>query len=150
MVRDAYDNALTEALWLVCITSLLTRSTFNGAPVGEATSDDILGTLYAGAKADLRPIHEKLMAPIDDLGPFVIAPKKGYVRLRRKKQFATVGPPAKARVDVGLNMKGVQATERLTELPAGGMCQYRVGLTEANEVDEELMAWIRQAYESAG
>jgi hypothetical protein len=30
------------------------------------------------------------------------------------------------------------------------MCQYRVGLTEANEVDEELMAWIRQAYESVG
>ena len=119
-------------------------------PVGEATGDDIVGMLYAGAKADLRPIHEKLMAAIDELGPFEIAPKKGYVSLRRKKQFATVGPPTKTRVDVGLNMKGVQATERLTELPAGGMCQYRVGLTEANEVDEELMAWIRQAYESAG
>jgi hypothetical protein len=51
---------------------------------------------------------------------------------------------------VGLNMKGFQATERLTELPAGGMCQYRVSLMEAKEVDGELMAWIRQAYESAG
>jgi len=120
------------------------------APAGEATSDDIVGTLYAGAKADLRPIHEKLMAQIDELGPFEIAPKKGYVSLRRTKQFATVGPPTKTRVDVGLNMKGVQATERLTGLPAGGMCQYRVSLTEANEVDGELMAWIRQAYESAG
>jgi hypothetical protein len=120
------------------------------ALAGGATSDDIVGTLYAGAKADLRPIHDKLMAAIDELGPFEIAPKKGYVSLRRTKQFATVGPPTKTRVDVGLNMKGIQATERLTELPAGGMCQYRVSLTEAKEVDRELMAWIRQAYESAG
>jgi hypothetical protein len=120
------------------------------APVGEATSGDIVGMLYGGAKADLLPIHEKLMAAIDELGPFEIAAKKGYLSLRRTKQFATVGPPTKTRVDVGLNMKGIQATERLTGLPAGGMCQYRVSLTEANEVDEELMAWIRQAYESAG
>jgi hypothetical protein len=120
------------------------------APVGEAATDDIVGTLYAGAKADLRPIHEKLMAAIDELGPFEIAPKKGYLSLRRKKQFATVGPPTKTRVDVGLNIKGIQATARLTELPAGGMCQYRVSLTEAKEVDRELMAWMRQAYESAG
>ena len=117
---------------------------------GEATTDDIVGTLYAGAKADLRPIHETLMAAIDELGPFEIAPKKGYVSLRRKKQFATVGPATKTRVDVGLNMKGIQTTERLTELPAGGMCQYRVSLTEAKEVDRELVAWIRLAYESAG
>ena len=120
------------------------------APVGEATSADIVGMLYGGAKADLLPIHEKLMAAIDELGPFEIAAKKGYLSLRRTKQFATVGPPTKTRVDVGLNVKGMQATERLTGLPAGGMCQYRVSLTEANEVDEQLMAWIRQAYESAG
>jgi len=118
--------------------------------VAGATSADMLGELYAGAKAHLRPIHEKLMAAVAKLGPFEIAPKKGYVSLRRKKQFATVGPATKTRVDVGLNMKDVPATERLIGLPPGGMCQYRVSLTEVNDVDEELMAWIEQAYESAG
>jgi Domain of unknown function (DUF5655)/Domain of unknown function (DUF4287) len=120
------------------------------AQAAGATSADMLNHLYAGAKADLRPIHEKLMVAIADLGPFEIAPKKGYVSLRRKKQFATVGPATKTRVDVGLNVKGVQATERLTALPAGGRCQYRVSLTEAKEVDRDLMAWIGRAYESAG
>ena len=90
------------------------------------------------------------MTAIAALGPFEVAPKKGYLSLRRKKQFATVGPTTKTRVDVGLNMKGVSATERLIELPAGGMCQYRVSLTRTGQVDEELMAWVAEAYESAG
>ena len=100
-------------------------------PAGEASPDDVLDAIYTGPKADLRPIHEELMAAFAALGPFEVAPKKGYVSLRRKKQFATVGPTTRTRVDVGLNMKGVPATGRLIELPAGGMCQYRVSLTEA-------------------
>ncbi len=122
----------------------------SAAPAAEAATDDIVGAIYSGAKGDLRPIHDKLMAAIAELGPFEVAPKKAYVSLRRKKQFATVGPATRTRVDVGLNMKGVPPTERLTELPPGGMCQYSVSLTEVNEVDQELMAWIGLAYEGAG
>ena len=121
-----------------------------GAPAGEASPDDVLDAIYAGPKADLRPIHDELMAAFAALGPFEIAPKKSYVSLRRKKQFATVGPATRTRVDVGLNMKGVPATARLIELPAGGMCQYRVSLMETGEVDEELMAWASEAYAGAG
>jgi hypothetical protein len=57
---------------------------------------------------------------------------------------------APAQVDVGLNMKGVPATARLVALPAGGMCQYNVRVTTAKEVDKELIAWIKQAFEAAG
>jgi len=127
------------------------KSGEQGGPLaGEASPDDVLDAIYAGPKAGLRPIHEKLMEAFSALGPFEIAARKGYVSLRRKKQFATVGPTTRTRVDVGLNMRGVPATERLVELPAGGMCQYRVRLTEAGEVDAELMAWVGQAYASAG
>jgi hypothetical protein len=121
-----------------------------GAPAGEASPDDALDVIYAGPKAALRPVHDELMKAFAALGPFDVAAKKGYVSLRRKKQFATVTPATRTRVDVGLNMRGVPATARLTELPAGGMCQYRVSLTAASEVDDELMAWVRQAYEGAG
>ncbi len=61
-----------------------------------------------------------------------------------------IGPATKTRVEVGLNMKGVPETERLKGLPAGGMCQYKVNVTDPAEVDKELVAWIRQAYDSAG
>jgi hypothetical protein len=38
----------------------------------------------------------------------------------------------------------------LIALPAGGMCQYKINVLEPKEVDAELLAWIKQAYESAG
>ena len=89
------------------------------------------------------------MRAIHKFGKFEIAPKKAYVSLRRKKQFAMIGPATKTRVEVGLNMKGVQATERLVVEPPGRMCRYKVKLTDPEGVDTELLAWIRQAYESA-
>lgn len=117
---------------------------------GGASPDAALDTIYSGAKAHFRPIHDKLMAAINKFGEFEIAPKKTYVSLRRKKQFAMIGPATNTRFEVGLNMKGVKATARLLALPPGGMCQYKINLTEAKEVDKELIDWIKQAYDSAG
>jgi hypothetical protein len=79
-----------------------------------------------------------------------VAPKKGYISLRRKKQFAMIGPVTNTRVEVGLNMKGVDPTERLAAMPAGGMCNYKVKVADAAEVDAELIEWVRRAYDSAG
>jgi uncharacterized protein DUF5655/uncharacterized protein DUF4287 len=115
-----------------------------------ATPDNVVNDLYAGAKAGLRPIHDRLMAEIEQLGAFELAPKKGYLSLRRKKQFAMIGPATNTRVEVGLNMKGVDATARLAEMPGGSMCNYKVKVTDVAEVDAELIAWLKQAYESAG
>ena len=111
---------------------------------------DVADALYAGPKAALRPIHDRLMAAIRDFGTFEEAPKKTYVSLRRKKQFAMIGPATNTRVEVGLNMKGVDATERLQALPAGQMCSYKVRVAGVDEVNDELIGWIRTAYESAG
>jgi len=112
--------------------------------------DDVLAGIYADKKAGLRPIHVALMARISSFGDFEVAPKKGYVSLRRKKQFAMIGPGSATRVDVGLNMKDVPPTDRLIAEKPGGMCQYKVKLTDASEVDAELVGWLRRAYGAAG
>jgi predicted transport protein len=114
------------------------------------SAEQVLDGLYKGPKEVLRPIHDKLIAAIRKFGTFEEAPKKTYVSYRRKKQFAMIGPATKTRVEVGLNMKGVEATDRLQQLPAGQMCNYKVKLTDAKEVDAELIAWIKTAYEAAG
>ncbi len=120
------------------------------AQASVASSDAAIEAIYIGAKAHFRPIHDKLMAAINKFGEFEVAPKKGYVSLRRKKQFVMIGPATNTRFEVGLNMKGVKATARLIAVPPGGMCQYKVNLAETKEVDQELIDWIKQAYESAG
>ncbi|MDO9084649.1 MAG: DUF5655 domain-containing protein [Anaerolineaceae bacterium] len=112
--------------------------------------EENLNEIYSGSKLSLRPLHDAVMKAIQELGDFEIAPKKTYLSLRRKRQFAMVGPGSKGRLEVGLNMKGLSATERLVELPPGGMCQYKVYLTELNEVDSELVNWVKSAYELAG
>jgi hypothetical protein len=125
----------------------------DGASAAETagkSETDVLAEIYSGAKAPLRPIHDRLMESIRRFGDFEIAPEKGYVSLRRKKQFAMIGPATNTRVEVGLNMKAVPATERLVAEKPGGMCQYKVKLTDSKEVDAELLAWIRRAYDAAG
>jgi hypothetical protein len=106
--------------------------------------------IYVGAKAHMRPIHDLLIQKIGAFGEFEIAPKKGYVSLRRKKQFAMIGPATNARFEVGLNMKGVAGAGRLEELPPKGMCSHKVKLATAAEVDAELLGWIRTAFDQAG
>ena len=89
------------------------------------------------------------MTEIELIGEFEVAPKKGYISLRRKKQFAMIGPATNTRLEVGLNIKGLPATERLIEQPAGSMCNYKVKLTEVEQVDQELIDWIKRAYEGS-
>lgn len=122
----------------------------SAAKAAGASVDDVLDGIYTEKKAHLRPIHEKLMAAIDKFGEFEIAPKKGYVSLRRKKQFAMLGPKTNSRFELGLNLKEKIDDPRVKALPPGGMCQYVVPLTAAAEVDVKLIAIVRRAFEAAG
>jgi len=116
----------------------------------QETIENSVKQIYSGSREMLRSLHDAVMESIHGLGEFEIAPKKTYLSLRRKKQFAMVGPGTKGRIEVGLNMKAVSATDRLQEMPAGGMCQYKVWLQNENEIDDELLSWIRTAYAEAG
>jgi hypothetical protein len=113
------------------------------------SADAVLDEIYTGAKAGMRPIHEALMEQIVKFGAFEIVPKKGYVSLRRKKQFAMIGPKTNTRFEVGINAKDLGKNARLLEQPKGSMCNYVVNITDAQEVDSELIAWIKSAYEGA-
>jgi hypothetical protein len=119
-----------------------------GAPAG----DDLLAAQYAGAKAALRPIHDALVRAVDAFGGDVErAPKKAYVSLRRAKQFGLVQPSTKTRVDVGINLPGAAPTDRLEASGSfNAMVSHRVRLASVEEVDDELIGWLRAAYDAAG
>ena len=113
------------------------------------TNSDPLADIYTGARSGLRPLHEAVMLQIRAFGDFEEAPKKSYVSLRRKKQFAMVGPATKDSVEIGLNAKDLPAHARLKLQPAGSMCNATTRITSAAEVDAQLQGWLRQAYDAA-
>jgi hypothetical protein len=123
-----------------------------GAPTNAppATADNPQDTLYSGAKSALRPLHDAVMARVRGFGPFDEAPKKAYVSLRRRKQFAMIGPATKDSLEIGLNAKDLPAHPRLKLQPPGGMCQATTRLTQATDIDADLVSWLRLAYDAAG
>ena len=97
------------------------------------------------AVIDLGMVAKKTLG--DDVG---IAPKKAYVSLRRNKQFAIIQPSTKSRIDVGINLKGVEPEGRLEKSGSfNAMVSHRVRITSPKEVDAELEHWLKSAYEDA-
>lgn len=148
MLREKYELGYGDANSLVHFAKASDGQ--SAAQASGASIDDLVSELYSGKKSDLLPVHKEVMSRIGKFGEFETVPKKGYFSLRRKKQFAMIGPGTKGRLEIGLNMKRVEGTSRLEALPPGGMCQYRVFLSQVSNVDNELVEWIKFAYESAG
>jgi hypothetical protein len=110
--------------------------------------DDLVESQYAGAKAALRPIHDAIVTEVQKFGPDVeIAPKKTSVSLRRTKQFALIEPASAKRVQLGIQLKGDAPTDRL--LSGNAMCSHKVNIASVDEIDDELLGWLREAYERA-
>lgn len=121
----------------------------------QAASDgaekDLIAAQYAGEKAALRPIYEAVLAIVNSFGDDIeISPKKTYVSLRRNKQFALIQPSTKTRVDVGLNLKGVEPQGKLEAAGSfNAMCTHRMRLETEADVTDELIGWLKAAYDAA-
>jgi hypothetical protein len=116
---------------------------------GPASDDDLIAGQYSGAKSHLRPIMEAAVRHARAYGADVeVVAQKTGVSLRRKKQFALVQAPSSKRIQIGLNLDATPPGGRVKE--TSGMCSHRVDVTSVEEVDEELIGWMRQAYEAGG
>lgn len=114
-------------------------------------TDTLLATQYKG-KENLRPWYDKLIIEISRFGNDVkVSPKKTYVSLVRKKQFAIIQPSTKDRLDVGLNIKGVTVSGNVEDGSKwNAMCTHRIRVENEKTVNKDLIAWIKKAYEQAG
>ncbi len=113
-------------------------------------NEDPLARIYAGNKWHLRAIHDELMAAIAPWGEFEVAPKKAYVALRRKKQFAMLGPRNASTAELGINLKEAVVSDRIVQQKPGGMCQYAVALAAPKDVDQEVLTVLREAFDASG
>jgi hypothetical protein len=113
-------------------------------------ADSLVKAQYAGSKAAVRPIYDAVLTAVKKFGKEVeVSPKKAYVSLRRNKQFAILQPGA-GRLDVGINLKGIEPTARLEVAGSfNAMVSHRVRVVKPEEVDKQLIGWLKQAYEGA-
>lgn len=124
----------------------------NKSDAGSQDGDQLILDQYAKGKEHLKPIYELLREKTAVFGNDIdFVPKKASVSCVRKKQFALIQPSTKTRIDLGLKYKDKSHVGRLeTSGPFGTMCTHRVQLTDINQVDDELINWIKEAYEGAG
>jgi hypothetical protein len=131
--------------------SLVARQGAAASADGGQGSDPV-SALYTGRKASLRPVHDALMSAVtafgDDIG---VAPKKDYLSLRRRRQFAMIQPSAAGRIDVGLILRDVPTGGRLeSAADFNALFTHRVRIAGLADLDAELIGWLKRAYDCAG
>ena len=132
--------------------NLVAHQSRGGVPVEASSGEDLVAAQYAGDKAGLKPIHDALVQAVRRFGNDVDpAARKTYVSLRRAKQFALIQPSTRTRVDVGINLKGREPIGRLEASGSfSAMVTHRVKLASLDDVDDQLIAWLKDAYDAAG
>jgi predicted transport protein len=115
-----------------------------------ANTDDLIISQYKG-KEHLKAYYDTILSEIGAFdGEFEIAPKKTYVSLKRKKQFIILNPASKTRFEIGFNLKGLEPSGKLEAEKPNGICSHKICLSDLSEIDAEVIAWIKMAYENAG
>ena len=112
--------------------------------------DELIERQYQN-KEHFKPLYDKLLSEVLKFGKDVeVAPKNTYVSLRRKKQFAILNPVTKTRFEIGINLKGKEPEGKLQAEKPNSMCSHKINLTDLNDIDKEVIEWIKTAYEKAG
>lgn len=120
----------------------------SGAKQTEATEDPLV--VLWQKRPEVKPLYDHLVAALQKFGPDVdLGPKKAYVSVRRKKQFAILQPAAN-RLDVGIQLKDVTPEGRLEASGSfNAMVTHRVRISSLDQIDADLLGWLKQAYEQA-
>jgi hypothetical protein len=128
------------------------KGTEDGDPVAYLkAAGEYVEAMFAGPKAALRPVYDRLLHLGLQLGKDVKAcPCKTIVPLYRNHVFAQLKPTTRTRIDLGLALKDTPAGGRLLDtggLPKGDRITHRIAITSLAEIDAEVERWLRTAYD---
>jgi hypothetical protein len=144
-LQKEHGHGMREAWWLAA-----TATAADDQP-NYSDPETLVDALYAGPKAALRPIHEKVVDAALACGDDVIATScKTMVPLYRKHVFAELRPVRDA-VEVGLSLGDVAAKGRLQPSDGrqpGDRLTHLVLLKSEKDVDAEFSGWLAKAYEA--
>ena len=124
-----------------------------GPAAPEPTSPDELNELIDGQYADrpqLRAVLDAVLALLPGLGPVTVQARKTCVSLvTPRRTFAAVQATTKSRVDLGLRLDDTEPAGRLQPARnlASGTINVRIALASPDEIDAEVVGWLRRAYQ---
>lgn len=113
-----------------------------------ATADQLIDHQYVD-RPDLRPILDAILVRVATLDEVTIQTRKTYVSLvTPRRTFAVVQPTTRRRVDLGLRLADQAPGGRieLAKSMGSGTVSVRIGLTSAEQVDDEVTQWLQRAY----
>lgn len=130
------------------------KSTEEDTPEGYlAAAPKYVDAQYAGAKQNLRPIHDALLKLAKSLGQDVKAcPCKTIVPLYRQHVFAQIKPSTNSRIDLGLCFTTYKGKLPKRLIDTGGLAKkdritHRIPITSLPEIDHEVKKWLKTAYD---
>jgi len=105
---------------------------------------------FGGTKAHWRPTYDALLAHARQVGEVTLAPTNTYISLLKgTKKFAIVQVTA-GRLDLGLKLPGVDGADALEASGSwNSMVTHRMRLTEPAGLTDDVLAWLRRAYDVA-
>lgn len=113
-------------------------------------ADELVDEQYSD-RQQLRPIYDALIAALPDVGDVTIQTRKTYVSLLTpRRTFAVVAPTTRSRVDLGLRLTDAPDSSRLSAAGSrlGSMVTVKVGLHALDDIDDDVLDWLRMAYNS--
>jgi hypothetical protein len=110
--------------------------------------------MFAGGKAELRPMYEKIVTAVRKLGKDVkVCPCQTIIPFYRNRVFAQVKPATRTRLELGLVLKDVPFEGLLKKNPranAQDRLKHFIPLEGSDQVTSEVLGWVKNAYEQDG
>jgi len=119
-------------------------------PKQKVTPEEAIAKHFIGGKAEWREPFDGLIKKLKKLRDDVsVATTSSYLSILRGGKKIAVVQVTKDRMDIGIKLKSAKATKRFE--PSGAwnaMVTHRVRITDPKQIDAEVLAWLKQAYDA--
>ena len=149
-LKESHGLGTNSAWWLA------ERSFGKGEEVGDPdeylkAAEGYVEKMFAGKKADLRPLYDKLLQVGLKTGKDAKAcPCQTIVPLYRNHVFAQIKPTTQTRIDLGFALGDMKTPKRLID--TGGYQKkdritHRIEITSLKDIDDDVKHWLKVAYD---
>lgn len=103
---------------------------------------------FAGKDPQLKATYDRLLRALREFGPVTESAKQSSIHLEKNSGFAGVHPRKNAfnlefRTDYKIDHPRITRTQQLS----ARRFEHTVKLTQESDVDEQLLKWLKDAYE---